>query len=402
MATVDPSAAADAFAAANSDLQSRRAQVAQFALTRAATCMSNSDQEGAIKELKNALAFDPQNETAHTYLGQIYQNQGNIQAAVKEFTQVILTDRTSATAHNNLGNAYLQDKQYDNAEKEYKLASGLDPTSPVADYTLGNLYTQTARYTEAEAQFAKVAKISPQDANVPYSLGVLYNKMERPKDAALQLTKALTLKTDFAAANYELGVSYIKMGDTDNADKQLDILSTKDTGLASDLQYLRDTPQIAYIEETNNENFNTGLGARTPIWMLDPTNLSTPNSSIRVGVAIQFTNDMDPASVMNPSNWEIGRSNTTEGGYYNSSMPPTQNEVNIPKRPFSISYDPLTRQAKVYFILNQNGSVDIGNGNQGATIDPAHLVFKFSGVDAAGRKMDTSGDQIDGWSMRAY
>jgi hypothetical protein len=105
---------------------------------------------------------------------------------------------------------------------------------------------------------------------------------------------------------------------------------------------------------------------------------------------------------MNPSNWEISRANTTEGGYYNSSLPPTGNEVNIPKRPFSISYDPLTRQAKVYFILNQNGSVDIGNGNQGATIDPAHLVFKFSGVDAAGRQMDTSGDQIDGWSIRAY
>jgi Tfp pilus assembly protein PilF len=402
MATVDPSAATDAFAAANSDLQTRRAQIAQFALLRAATHMSNNDQDGAIKELKNTLAFDPQNETAHTYLGQIYQSQGKIPEAVKELTQVILTDRTSATAHNNLGNAYLQDKQYDNAEKEYKLASGLDPTNPVADYTLGNLYTQTARYTEAEAQFAKVAKISPQDANVPYSLGVLYNKMERPKDAALQLTKALTLKTDFAAANYELGVSYIKMGDTDNADKQLVILSTKDTGLASDLQYLRDTPQIAYMEDTNNENFNSGLGARTPIWMLDPTHLSTPNASIRVGVAIQFTNDMDAASVMNPSNWEISRANTTEGGYYNSSLPPTGNEVNIPKRPFSISYDPLTRQAKVYFILNQNGSVDIGNGNQGATIDPAHLVFKFSGVDAAGRQMDTSGDQIDGWSIRAY
>jgi hypothetical protein len=156
------------------------------------------------------------------------------------------------------------------------------------------------------------------------------------------------------------------------------------------------------MEDTNNENFNSGLGARTPLWMLDPTRLSTPNSSIRAAVAIQFTNEMDAASVMNPANWEISRADGSEGGYYNSSMPASANEVSIPKRPFSVTYDPVTRQAKIFFILNQNGSIDIGNGNAGATIDPSHLVFKFSGIDAAGRQMDTTGDQIDGYSIRAY
>jgi hypothetical protein len=111
---------------------------------------------------------------------------------------------------------------------------------------------------------------------------------------------------------------------------------------------------------------------------------------------------MDAASVMNPANWEISRADGSEGGYYNSSMPASANEVSIPKRPFSVTYDPVTRQAKVFFILNQNGSIDIGNGNAGATIDPSHLVFKFSGIDASGRQMDTTGDQIDGYSIRAY
>ena len=322
--------------------------------------------------------------------------------AISEFKKVVQIDRLSVTARNNLGNAYLNDKQYGNAEEEFKLAARLDPTDPVADYTLGVMYTDTERFAEAEAQFNKVAERSPGDGNVPYSLGVLYNKMGRPEAAAQQLERALTLKTDFPAANFELGAAYLKMGETEKADEQLSILLTKDAGFANDLLFLRDKPRIANIEEGNNISFNTGLRAGTPLWMLDPMLLSTPNASIRVAVAIQFTNEMDAASVMNPANWEISRANDTKGGFYNNTMPTTANEVAIPSRPFSVIYDPATRQAKVFFILNQNSSIDIANGNSGATIDPSHLVFKFSGIDAAGRKMDTSGDQINGYSIRSY
>jgi tetratricopeptide (TPR) repeat protein len=226
--------------------------------------------------------------------------------------------------------------------------------------------------------------------------------MGRPEDAAEQLERALELKSDFPAANYELGAAYLQMGETEKAEEQLDILLTKDAGLAGDLIFLRDKPKIVYIDEGNNIGFSTGLGPGTPLWMLDPAQLSTPNASVRVAVAIQFTNDMDAASVMNPANWEISRAKGTKEGYYNNSMPPGENEVTIPKRPFSVSYDPLTRQARVFFILNQNSSINFGTGNAGATIDPSHLVFKFSGKDAAGRKMDTTGDQIDGYSIRSF
>jgi hypothetical protein len=123
---------------------------------------------------------------------------------------------------------------------------------------------------------------------------------------------------------------------------------------------------------------------------------------MRVAVAIQFTNEMDAASVMNPANWDISRANDSKGGFYNNTMPTGANEVVIPNRPFSVTYDPMTRQARVFFIVNQNSSVDLAGGNVGATIDPSHLLFKFSGIDASGRKMDASGDQINGYSIRAY
>lgn len=385
---------ADAFSSVTQNVQTQRAQIAQYAIYKAATYLSNNKQDEALKEFKKALAFDPQNATAHTNIGKIYQSQGKIPEAIKELKSVVQNNRTSVTARNDLGNAYLQAKQYTDAEKEFKTAARMDPINPLADYTLGILYTQTERFGEAEAQFNKVAKVSPRDGNVPYSLGVLYNKMERPEDAAKQLEKALTLKKDFPAANYELGAAYVKLGETDKAAEQLSILDTKQSSFANDLSFILNKPKMVYMDATNNRGFSQLLGAGTPLWMLDPT-LMDANSSKKVTVAIAFNNKMDIASIMNPANWEISRAKNTEGGYYNSSMPTNSTEVSIPKRPYSVTYNPETQQASVTFTVQQNATKD-------ATIDPSHLVFTFSGKDAAGRQMDTAGDQIDGYAAEAF
>jgi tetratricopeptide (TPR) repeat protein len=385
---------ADALASVYQDVQGQRAQLAQYAIQKAAGYLQSNKNDEAIKEFKKALAFDPQNETAHTYIGKIYQGQGKMAEAIKEFKTVVQNDRTSVTARNNLGNAYLQAKQYADAEKEFKTAAKMDPINPLADYTLGILYTQTDRFSEAEIQFNKVAKVSPRDGNVFYALGSLFNKTGRPEEAVKSLEKALTLKKNFPDANFELGSAYATLGNTDKAKEQLGILQTKDTGLYNSLSSILNTPKMVYMDAANNKSFNQLLGPRTPLWMLDPT-LMDANASKKVTVAIQFSNKMDMASIMNTANWEISRAKSTEGGYYNNSMPTTASEVSIPKRPFSVTYNPETQQASIIFTIQQNADGD-------ATIDPSHLVFKFSGKDAAGRQMDTSGDQIDGYSIKPF
>jgi tetratricopeptide (TPR) repeat protein len=403
MADIFTTSGADFFSPSN-DVQTQRSQIAQFAIANAASYMSNSNNDAAVREFKKALAFDPQNATAHTYLGQIYLSQGKTNDAINEFKTVVKTDNasvtvdtsvTSVTAHTNLGNAYFQAKQYDNAEKEFKTAARLDPTTPLADYTLGLLYTQTERYSDAEAQFNKVAKVSPRDGNVFYALGALYNKTGRPEDAVKQLEKALTLKQDFANANFELGSAYAALGNSDKAQEQLSILQTKSTSLYDSLSSILNTPKMLYVDQSKSKGFNQLLGRGTPLWMLDPT-LMDANASKKVTVAIQFSNKMDVASIMNPANWEISRANSTEGGYYNSLVPiNTSREVSIPKQPVSVTYDPNTDQANVTFNLQQNANGD-------AAIDPSHLVFKFSGKDADGRQMDSTGDQIDGYSSNGF
>ena len=55
---------------------------------------------------------------------------------------------------------------------------------------------------------------------------------------------------------------------------------------------------------------------------------------------------------------------------------------------------PKQNTATVQFRISQNAEAN-------ATIDPAHIVFKFYGMDAYGKAMDQSADEYSGFSKIA-
>ncbi|MGB4599810.1 MAG: tetratricopeptide repeat protein [Trichlorobacter sp.] len=374
--------------------QSQRSTLAQYAIQQAAKYMQNNNNDAAIKEFRKALAFDPENDTAHTYLGNLYLQQNKTKDAIKEFKESVRLQPLSVNSLVNLGNAYLQDKNYVEAEKNFKKAARMDPLNPVPEYTLGHLYLNTDRLNEAEAQFRKAEKISPRDGNVFYSLGMLYNKQGKYEDAAKNLEKALTLKPKFPAANYELGVAYNAMGEADKAQGQLSILNSLDYNLAQDLKFVINKPRIVTMDTSKSGGFSELLGSGTPLWALDPA-LMAPDSSKEFSITFSFSEQMDIGSVMNPLNWSITRANNAEGGYYNNTMPVSSREVSVPRFPLSVTYNNETHEATIKFRLSQNA-----DGT--ATIDPKHLVFGFKGKDASGRSMDSSGDEINGYSLTGF
>lgn len=374
--------------------QSQRANLANYAIQQAARYLQSDNQDAALKEFKKALAFDSENYTAHQYIGNIYLSQGKTKEAIKEFKENVRLQPLSVNSLVDLGNAYIQDKNYKEAEVNLKKAARMDPLNPVPDYTLGHLYLNTDRLNEAEAQFKKAQKVSPRDGNVYYSLGMLYNKQGKYEDAATNLEKSLALKKDFPSANYELGVAYNSMGETEKAQAQLSLLNSSDYSLAQDLKYVINKPKIVSMDTSKSGGFVELLGAGTPLWALDPA-LLAPDSSKEFSITFTFSEKMDIASVINPTNWSITRANSSQAGYYNNTMPVGSNEVSIPKFPLSVTYNDLTQEATIKFRLNQNA-----DGT--ATVDPSHLVFSFKGKDASGREMDSSGDEINGYALKAF
>lgn len=407
MADLLSGSSSDLFSVMAQDTTAQRKQIAQYAIVQAAGYLQNSQNDDAIKAFKKAIAIDAQNATAYDYLGKLYLSQGKNAEAITAYKQLVriqsnqtLVDvsasaPTAVDAHISLANAYLQDKQYALSEKEFKTAAKMSPNDPLPVYSLGLQYSNTDRLAEAEAQFLKAKKIAPKDGNVYYALGMVYNKQGRYEEAAASLEKALTLRKDFSAANYELGVAYDALGKTDEAQNQLSILKSKSASQALDLQYVLNKPAIISMDTKKSGGFIDLLGPGTPLWMLDPTLLTNPGSSKAFSVTITFSSNMDAASIINTQNWSISRANSTDGGYYNNTMPLSSKDALLPGNPESVIYNSLTREATVTFRLKQNADGD-------ALIDPSHIAFKFSGKDASGRSMDTAANEIDGYSVAPF
>lgn len=376
------------------DQSGQRAQLAQYAILKAAQFMRDQRQDDAIRAFQQALAFDPQNTTALSYIGNINLARNHNAEAIKAFATLARMQPNSADAQMTLGNAYLQDKQYAESEKAYQKAASIDKTNPLPVYTLGMQYLHTDRLKEAETQFLEVQRMVPGDGNVYYGLGSLYNKQGKYEDAVKNLKTALELKPNFPDARYELGFAYSKLDRPDDALSQLKTLANDNSPYASDLSFVLNKPQMVSMEVAPNSPFNLVLGAQTPLWSFDASYL-TPDTSNVVSINIQFDRQMDPDSVTNLNNWSIGKAKGGVAGYYNNTLPVAENDVTIAKTPLSVSYNSYTGQATVSFMLNQNATAD-------ATIDPRHLVFKFTGQDAYGRTMDSAADEIDGAAGVAF
>lgn len=384
----------DAVFAGALSAQSQRANLANYAIQQAARYLQNDNQDAAMKEFKKALAFDSENYTAHKYIGNIYLSQGKTKEAIKEFKENVRLQPLSVNSLVDLGNAYIQDKNYTEAEKNLKKAARMDPLNPVPDYTLGHVYLNTGRLNEAEAQFKKTQKISPRDGNVYYSLGMVYNKQEKYEDAVKNLEKALAFKKSFPDANFELGMAYNALGENDKAQKQVSILKTTNYKLSKDLAEIINKPKIVTMDTSKSGGFVEILGAGTQLYALDASLLQA-GASKEFSVMFTFSNKMDIASITNPSNWSITKAKGGVAGYYNNSMPYNPRDAAPPSVPLSVTYDDMTQTATVKFRIAQNAE-----GN--ATIDPSHLVFKFMGKDAAGRKMDSSADEYNGFALKAF
>jgi tetratricopeptide (TPR) repeat protein len=374
---------------------SQQKTLASNALSSGLSFYQNKNYPKAASELQRAMSLDPSNTQTYNYLANTYQAQNKTADAIKMYKASLAIDTTQDTVHLALGNIYLGQKKYTDAEKEFKTSIKMNPTDTVAPYTLGQMYQQQGRYTDAETQFKKVIRMAPKDANPLYALGATYNKEGKSADAVKVLTQAVALKPKMAAAHLELGVAYAAQGDTANAQLEVTRLTAIDSTQGALLAATIAKPKIVAAGGGLVDNFTSALGAGTDMMaMLGVTN-AVPNRSKLFSLTFSFDSEMDAASVQDPSNWTINKASGGVAGYYNNLMSIVPTEAYIPQNPTSVSYDPTQQQATVTFLLTQNTT-------NNATIDPSHMVFKFSGKDITGKTMDPTADEFDGAAQTPF
>lgn len=378
-----------------SEALSRLTALSQAALSNGTKLYQKGNYNAAAKEFLRAISLDPSQDNAvkaYNLLATTYVAAGKNSDAIKAYKSSLKVDPSNDATYISLGNIYYNEKNYTEAVKQYELAVKNSPTSSADIYSLGQGYLAAGRYKDAEAQFKKVIRMTPNQYSGYYGLGQTYSKEGNAVGAVEQFQKVVKLKPNFSNVYVDLGSAYADLGKTDKANEQLRILQQRSPGMASTLSaYITKVTKPKFIAAYSTGGFSPGLPANTPITSLD-SSLATPNASKVFSMNFFFSKQMNAASVLDPLNWSITKTDyNSKTGAYNWGMPSATDASPSPI-PLSVQYDSRTQMATVSFVIKQN---DAGNG----TIDPSHLQFKFSGKDIYGNNMNTSGDEYSGLSM---
>ena len=352
----------------------------------------------AINAFRRSAALAPFSDNAakaYDYMGKAYLQMEKTDDAIKVYKEAIRIYPMRDEFQLALGDIYLTGEQPEDALKAFETAVRLNPGSADNRYSLGQSYLAAGQLDAAREQFAGVVQLSPTSAAGYYGLGQTARLAGDYQDAVYQIEKAIRVNRNFEKAYVELGYAYADMGNFQKAAEQAAILSSRGSSQATNVNsYITNAAQPRFLYAMSPDGFNTNLSRATKVSTLN-AGLAAPNSSELFSMSFAFSKDMDQASVMNPYNWNISRASIREnGGVYNGGLTAPKTEAAIFPIPLHVAYNTETNTATVQFRISQNAAAN-------ATIDPAHIVFKFYGTDAYGKAMDKSADEYSGFSKIA-
>jgi Flp pilus assembly protein TadD len=376
----------------------QRTSLSTSALNRGASLLQEQRYDDAIKEFKRAVGLNPESIDAYIIMGRTYSLIGQSTDAIAAFERAVKVAPTSKEARTYLAGALVGAQRYGEAEVQYKEVIKLDASAVAPRSSLGSLYLLMERYAEAETQFQKVGSMSPLDPSSYYNLGLVYNKQERYSEAVSKFGRVLDLQPGSTDATAELAYSYLGLGLEEQATEQVTTLWNMDTNeswvRAAEIEAVMFTPKFQYAD-TAKSTFNPFLMSGAFVSLQDPA-LSTPGASGMFSMVFRFNQAMDLASVQSAMNWSISKATGGVGGVYNNGVTLNYDrQVGIMPIPLAVRYDPVSREATVYFRITQNAAGD-------GLIDPQHWVFKFSGTDVNGNPMDPRGDEYDGFARKPF
>jgi tetratricopeptide (TPR) repeat protein len=385
------SPAAESLFTALSSAQTNRSTLAQGALSSGADLSLKGDYAGAAREFRRALGLDGSPSAALKALDLLattYLQMNDIGGAMQAYQQAIKISPESVDPHLHLGNIYFSQQRFQEAAAEYNMALRNDPTNTTSILSVGQTALALGEYAEAEQRFRAVISASPNEYGGYYALGQLYSRMGRPNDAVPLFEQVVAMAKDFSTVHVDLGSAYADIGAFDAANRELSLLRDADPELANVLSaHIDQVTQPRMLAAVSPSGFRSAAGAGTRVAQLSPQ-LATANAVKTFDMDFYFSKPMDAQAVQTITNWSIGRS-TVPLNAYNWGQPVPSTEVQIAPLPIGVIYDAENLCATVVFQVRQNAAAD-------ATIDPSHVVFRFSGIDTYGNTMDPHADEYSG------
>jgi Flp pilus assembly protein TadD len=161
---------------------------------------------------RTTLARNPECWMAHTNLGLVLFQRGQIDDAIAHYRSALQMQPDWWDAEYNLGTALLAKGQVDEAILHCERAVGIRPTDPDAQVSLGDALLQKGRIDEAIAHYQKAMMLRPDYFLARYGLGrALLQKGEL--DSAIQVCRsALLLRPSDADCHTTLAIALDEKG----------------------------------------------------------------------------------------------------------------------------------------------------------------------------------------------
>ena len=382
---------------------SQLTQIAETALAAGIDKYQDEDYAGAAEDFERYVgimrpyAFDAEQENhlgeASDYLANAFLKLEKTDKAIAAYQTGIELDPDRVETRAKLGNLYFSLERYGDAEAAYRGAYDLNTEDPNVAFSLGQSLLKQERYVDASEIFTKVQRLDPESGNGEFGLGLTYSAQGESEAAIEQFKAATEANEEFYDAWAELGYAYSDIGEMELAQDVFEFLEDEGEDDLADIlnryMYKVESPQFSFVGA--DSTFPRYSGARTLVSAID-SYLENANTSKQFTMIFQFSKEMDMGSVQNRTNWNISRSDKSGGGeLYNFGARVPDTEVKISSIPERVVYDPDLLQATVTFSITQNSAAD-------GTIDPSHILFRFSGVDTFGNAMDEDGDEFSGYT----
>jgi Predicted integral membrane protein len=173
------------------------------------------DWINADKELKLALALNPNLASVHTTYAFYLQRVGRMPEAISEVKRVMELDPVSSRTFYSAGIVYYFAREYDQALAHLQSAHLLEPHPPkfLFPFESGVIYAEKGMYEKAVGEFQKLG-------DQPHALGHMgnvYARMERVGEAHAMISKLEGHVQKNGVGRYEIALVYAGLGELDEA-----------------------------------------------------------------------------------------------------------------------------------------------------------------------------------------
>lgn len=218
---------------AASDVDPKRMVAVVNGLDYGMYLVTKQDFLGAIRVFEEILAMDPNNLTAHNFLGASLMSIGKENEALYHWRKVIELNPGNIDAHRNLALALEARGLTDEARREFDAVLGLNPSDVKALTGLGGICLDRGETEKALGYLTRASRIDTEIPRVHFLLGKLYEKEQGVGAALESFERAVALDSTDVEMREALARALRELGRREEAASHLAWVAEKKGDLAS-------------------------------------------------------------------------------------------------------------------------------------------------------------------------